>query len=917
MICPSCGRENPDGANFCRFCGGKLVSPQAQPAAPAQAAQSGTYVNAAPQTQSQPREAPQAAQSATYVNAVPQTQPQPLEAPQAAQSATYVNAVPQTQPQPREAPQTAQSGTYVNAAPVQTEQAAKKAKKKLFGKKEKSDEPQQAVQTDASVKTKTMPRFDISIGTVLLLTFLAVELLPYLLRSLLMEAGKMTLSSPVFMLCGAVGWCISGGVLFLLSKKLSGSPKPGYVLAFLGLIAIYRQSEAILMPLTSKTFAVQTSVFYIAMAVIQFIADILLLIPLGKLFSDKGSIKQGGKLLPLLLVIAAMNLDMVLNLAWSFTLSGTDTSFVSTCAYRIIGAFLEALLFSLAAERLLKKQKSKGTPEKKKRSFVFGAVSAGAAVGLAVYLAIPNSVTVGAAKDMQNYITQGLLFLGTGDMVAAERAYEQAGEHFSAWKTLAEGGSYSVPGEFSDDEILLYFTKLSDNTESLRKFLATSYDEENADMYLPLMLERYKQKGELSEDETEHRKEVLSLCIANEIFTANYPTKETIVKKGGDILDITGSDPEKEYARYHTLASILAGFETCETSFSSGISDLIECASQNPDDLSIQYITATLGSSNVWDGAGHFDGTSEAVQRFRSLWFDEYGESATREEIDSVELSCGNMLMNIHKYDKAADLLKKAADASPDSFEIKQLLANCYIQLDDAENSYRLAKEMYETHPDDVTTLWLYSVGALKKGNKEEAVKIAGELADVVKNDESEPELDGDVLLFTCVTYLALNDSASYTDYKYRIFDGDSTDPKLLAEFKKNDFLYDYVNALYLEKQVRDPEKALPFAKKALSYQENSGRLWYLNGMINFDMKEYEDAKEAYVKANTLVPNDPSTMFALANTYDALEEYQEAYDLCVKIEEMYPNGAEHLVDYYGVSAHVGGLLSSLKGYVKE
>ena len=52
------------------------------------------------------------------------------------------------------------------------------------------------------------------------------------------------------------------------------------------------------------------------------------------------------------------------------------------------------------------------------------------------------------------------------------------------------------------------------------------------------------------------------------------------------------------------------------------------------------------------------------------------------------------MLMDIHKYDAAANLLKKAVDSSQDSFKLKQMLASCYIQLDDAENSYNLAKEM-------------------------------------------------------------------------------------------------------------------------------------------------------------------------------------------------------------------------------
>ncbi len=862
MICHSCGRENPEGANFCRFCGINLLS-TIQPSAPSH------------------QTAPQTNQESIFANAPPQTQ-------------VHI-----------------QQESSVTSAPIKVI----KQKRSIFKKRIKP--ATQSVQENTKTDTPSKPKININIGSVMLLTFLTIELSPYLLRSIVLVLRQNTMPTPIYMLCGALGWCIAGSVLFLFSKKISGKLRLPYILSFLGLIAIYRQTEAILLPMTSQTFAAQTSIFYIAMVIIQLTADILLLIPLGMLFSDKIVVKQGGIIFSFVFVLIAMNLDTILNLIWSFAFSGVSSSFISTCAYRIIGSFLEAFFFTLAAKHLLKKQKPKDTSKKKHGNYIFGAVTATAALVLSIYLGIPNSITTCAAKDMEVYLTQGLLFLGTGDMVAAERAYEQAGEHFSAWKAIAQGNSYNVPSKFQDDNVLLYFSKLNDNTDNLRTFLATSYDDDTADMWLPLMLSRYSNKESLSDDEIEHRKELTAICIANEIFTVDYPTEEIINKKSDDILAMIGNDPEKEYARYKTLASVLSGFETCETSFSTGISQLIQCAEQNPDDISIQYITATLGSSNVWDGAGHFDGTSEAILRFRSLWFDEYGENATQEQIDSLELSCGNMLMDIHKYDAAANLLKKAVDSSQDSFKLKQMLASCYIQLDDAENSYNLAKEMYADYPEDVTTLWLYSVGSLKKGNNLEAIKIAGELADVVKNDKSEPELDGDVLLFTCVTYLSLNDSGSYTDYQYRIYNGDETDPKLLAEFKNNEFLYNYVNAVYWEKQKDKPDEALPYAKKALSYQENSGRLWYLNGMIHFDLKQYEDARDAYIKANTLVPGDSSTMFALANTYDALGNYQEAYDLCEEINEMYPNGVEHLVDLYGVSAHVGSLYNSLKSHINK
>ena len=854
MNCPSCGRENPDGAKFCRYCGASM--------------------SAAPQTPPQ----------STYVNAAPQTQQE-----------TFVNASPQSQ-----------QGTYVNAAP---QQAPKKEKKKLFKKKEKPAAAQSASESRAPSQEK------ITVDKALLITFLLLELVPYILRSLVMAATKTVMPVPVYMICGILGWCAAGGALIVMSRLITGISRLPYVLSFLGLIAVSRLSEAILLPHTNTAFVSETAVFYIAMLVIQLLADILMLAPLGRIFSVKGEVKQGGKLTAFLFVVIAMNLDTVMNILWTFTLAGVGASFVGACAYRAVGAFLEALFFSFAVMRLLKKQLAKGVSEKTGGRLIFGAVTAACAFALAVYAAIPTGIMTIAAKDMQVYLTQGLLFLGTGDMVEADRAYRQASEHFSAWKAVASGGGYSVPAEFTDDEVLLYMSKLGESTDTIRKFLAVNYDESTADMYLPLMLSRYKAADDLSEDELAHRKECLSLCVANEIFTADYPTTEDIEKKSGDILAMIGSDPDKQYAHYKTLANVLAGFETTETSFSSGISELIELAGENPDDLSIQYMTATLGSANVWDGAGHLDGTSECIMRFRSIWFKEYGEDADSEQIEAIELMCANMLMNIKKYDAAEKQIQDALAGSPDSYELKQCLVNCYLELDKTDKCYELAKEMYAEKPDDVMTLWLYSVGALKNGSNEEAIKIAGELADVVENDEGEPELDGDALLFTCATYFALDDSERYTDYQYRIYDGEDTEPKLLEQFKKNDFFYNYVNAIYWTKQKYEPEKALPYAQKALSYQEKCGRLWYLNGMVHYSMKNYEEAAKAYEEANRLVPNDASTLFALASSYDALGRYEEALELCEEIDELYPNGIEHFIDLYGVSAHYGALYNALKNRV--
>ena len=165
--------------------------------------------------------------------------------------------------------------------------------------------------------------------------------------------------------------------------------------------------------------------------------------------------------------------------------------------------------------------------------------------------------------------------------------------------------------------------------------------------------------------------------------------------------------------------------------------------------------------------------------------------------------------------------------------------------------------------------------------------------------------------------YLSLNDDATWADYQFRIFDGDNTEPELLRLFKENELLYNYCQAIYFEKQMRDSESALPYAKKALEMQEKSGRLWYLNGMIHYDMQSFEEAKNAYKKADEITPDDPSILFAMANTYDALEDYKTADSLCKQALAHFPNGVDHHEDHYGVSYHARTLYSALESKLEE
>ena len=152
--------------------------------------------------------------------------------------------------------------------------------------------------------------------------------------------------------------------------------------------------------------------------------------------------------------------------------------------------------------------------------------------------------------------------------------------------------------------------------------------------------------------------------------------------------------------------------------------------------------------------------------------------------------------------------------------------------------------------------------------------------------------------------------------FTHNVYSDDTEDP-FVRQITENAFLNDYCAAVYYEKQKRDYDLALEHVNKALAVRKDSPRLWYLKGLILFNAEDFEASAQALLQADTLDPNDLSIMYALANTYDALGEYQKAYEYCERVVAKYPNGADHDEDVFGAAPHAALLKSRLESYVKE
>ena len=85
----------------------------------------------------------------------------------------------------------------------------------------------------------------------------------------------------------------------------------------------------------------------------------------------------------------------------------------------------------------------------------------------------------------------------------------------------------------------------------------------------------------------------------------------------------------------------------------------------------------------------------------------------------------------------------------------------------------------------------------------------------------------------------------------------------------------------------------------------------YLKGVICAQEKEFEKAAEAYRQSLAVRRDSATTWYALANAYDAMEMYEEAYEACINAEALQPE-TDHDSDWYGVGLHNQNLKRNLE-----
>lgn len=426
--------------------------------------------------------------------------------------------------------------------------------------------------------------------------------------------------------------------------------------------------------------------------------------------------------------------------------------------------------------------------------------------------------------------------------------------------------------------------------------------------YYPALLRYYQTLEMLTPEQTDLQTQMLQICIANEKFTSNLPKVSDL---DGEKLAV-----QKKLEVYQEYVQMYDGLELA-TAYGKGggvtqelVDQALDLAEENLENAALQYIAVAIGSSYQADGAHHYERTMEAAERLDAL----YMESAEDDEaIAREKAALGQAAMNCYEYETAKAYLDQAYARKPEA-AYALMSAQCSERLGDYETCYALASEAANQDETSDQALYLACVSALKMKHTDDALEAAGKLSDLVESRQAQDMLLAEQRLYVCAQYMAMRDDSYWTDYTCYVYE-ELTDAQR-REAARHPLLQNYMEALYQCHMKHNYEAAEEAVDSILSTREDLHYAWYLKGTILSNEKEFKAALAAYKKAEAINSSVPATLFSIANTCDALGDYETAYQYCQRIAQLMPD-VDHGSDMYGIIYHNQRLMTALEKELKQ
>ena len=350
---------------------------------------------------------------------------------------------------------------------------------------------------------------------------------------------------------------------------------------------------------------------------------------------------------------------------------------------------------------------------------------------------------------------------------------------------------------------------------------------------------------------------------------------------------------------------------------SSEVNKIFDLAERYPENASLQYTAVVVAAAATDDSNNYAARTQERVAALVNLM---EKDSTEAEKYNAIALSAEQMII-LRQYKEALEYLNSIPRSTDDDVNhyIDRLKIECLSNLGEGKECFALAEKMIAEGSDDVRVLFYYGEGALKSGQYQKVLELLEDSAERLLDREITGKrlYEEESFFYMFAMYATTNDHTYYTDYEYRFYDS-------LPEEEKealSPFVRHYLDAL----STRYTATSNIDGKRAQARQEIDAVLEmrpdlifakYFKGNMAFEDRDYETAKNCYQACISADPTNVSFLYAAANAYDGLGDYQKAYELSKQVQQLLPS-VNHDADWYGIGFHNNNLLSRLERELKE
>jgi len=455
----------------------------------------------------------------------------------------------------------------------------------------------------------------------------------------------------------------------------------------------------------------------------------------------------------------------------------------------------------------------------------------------------------GIEKTMATLVEEGQFYSDFDDVEEGLNNYILAADYMNMLMATFDDDSKTKESLYksrqNDDYInALYFSGRDGRDELEAKMLTGNLSANQR----YILLDFYKNKEELSEDETLYQASNVYYCINHNMLV--------------DSDNILGKMHPDKYKAYKEISAVekklsyndalkLALEVRHNNSISDGeLSRILEMAEENPDDIMYQFVALNLSNYVKWEDTSSAKRVTNAAIRYADLT--KKHTSSPNELLAAYEYALESItLLNTEWSDDAKRLVEESHKyGKSETINIIELANIQAVGQGEYEALYEKAGEYLAEDPDNTVYLKYYIEGATGTERIDDALEKMVHMMELFDKADDEGKKE----IFTMVTdeiyRMTYYDPRSHYLKKYRVAIDELTDEEKMI-LSKSPLLEAYFNGLYAVNNYNNygMSEALDNLNKAASLYPDGKDIYFALGNLYYRCEMYKEAEEQYSKS--------------------------------------------------------------------